>query len=216
MNMPKRSIRVQRKKPSFKEQIAAAQAVQAAEDQALADELIGEFEPSKPSVSSRPAMRESMREEDPRARAARRAQELRDHGSVFEESNDKFFVDASIIPAGWAYEWKRHLVAGAQDPTYEVTLARTGWEPVAASRHPEMMPQGWTSFIEREGMILMERPLEINDEAKARDLRTARNQVRQKEDQLYATETGQFERNNKDQTLVKIGRSYEHIPIPKD
>jgi hypothetical protein len=61
----------------------------------------------------------------------------------------------------------------------------------------------------------MERPAEISDEARAIELRKARNQVRQKEAQLNSAEGGQFERSNKDQSLVKVRKSYDSIPIPQ-
>ena len=155
------------------------------------------------------------REEDPRTRAARRAAELREHLGDSDEGTDDFYINPSDIPAGWAYEWKRRTVMGAEDPAYQVSLARAGWEPVPASRHPEYMPTDWAhQTIERKGMVLMERPLEINEEAHARELRKARNQVRHKENQLNSAEAGQFERANKDQSLVKVRKSYESIPIP--
>lgn len=165
---------------------------------------------------TRPSMRPSMREEDPRTRAARRAAELRDHrNGDMEDGVDEFYIDPSDIPEGWAYEWKRKTVLGAEDPAYQVALARAGWEAVPTSRHPSYMPiSGDYPFIERKGMILMERPLEITEEARAVELRKARQQVRQKEAQLNSAEGGQFERSNKDQSLVKIKRSYESIPIP--
>jgi hypothetical protein len=155
-------------------------------------------------------------QEDPRARAARRAAELREHmGGFQDDGEDKFYINPRIIPDGWSYEWKRHLLLGKADPSYEVSLAHKGWEAVPRSRHPEMMPdsdRGET--IERDGQILMERPLEITNEAKARELAKARGQVREKEIQLGAAPAGQFERNNKTEPLVKINKSYEAIPIP--
>jgi hypothetical protein len=78
-----------------------------------------------------------------------------------------------------------------------------------------MPNQGNYPVIERKGMILMERPAEISDEARAIELRKARNQVRQKEAQLNSAEGGQFERSNKDQSLVKVRKSYDSIPIPQ-
>src|ERR1700677_337567 len=76
---------------------------------------------------------------DPMERARRRAAELREHGS-FDPGSDKFNFDLSIVPPGWSYEWKRQLVMGAPDPSYQVSLAQRGWEPVPAARPPEMMP----------------------------------------------------------------------------
>ena len=92
-----------------------------------------------------------------------------------------------------------------------------GWEPVPASRHPSMMPDsGGYNTIERKGMILMERPEEVTQEARIAEQRRARMQVRQKEEQLNSAPSGQFGRNNKDNSLVKVKKSYEAVPIPND
>lgn len=175
-------------------------------------DLLGQSEPRSTRGSKRPAMRE----EDPRARAARRAAELRNHLGDMDEGNDEFFINPEDVPDGWVYEWKRKTILGAEDPAYQVSLARAGWEPVPTSRHPSYMPDtGHYPVIERKGMILMERPAEIHEEARARDYRKATNQVRVKEGQLQAADAGHFERSNKDQSLVKVRKSYEAIPIPE-
>jgi hypothetical protein len=165
---------------------------------------------SPPPVAPKP------REEDPRARAARRAMELREQTSSDDDGADKFYVDPKIIPDGWSYEWKMFTVLGKENPSYQIAMAHKGWEAVPRSRHPHLMPinyQGET--IEREGMLLMERPLEITQEARARDQRIARAQVRGKEEQLGGAPAGTFERSNKDQSLVKVKKSFEHVPIPE-
>lgn len=156
------------------------------------------------------------REEDPRARAARRATELRDHmGGNMDDGVDKFYIDPRAIPDGWSYEWKTLAVLGKENPSYQVSLAHRGWEAVPRSRHPEMMPDNYRGeTIEREGMLLMERPKEITDEVKALDQRKAREQVRSKEQQLNGAPPGQFERGTHPATQVKVNKSYESIPIP--
>lgn len=154
-------------------------------------------------------------EEDPRVRAARRAAELRDHGSL-DEDEDKFKFDLSIIPDGWSYEWKMLEVLGKADPSYQVNIARKGWEAVPRSRHPEMMPDNYAgNTIVRDGMILCERPLEITEAARRREYQKARDQVRGKEEQLGASPPGTFERSNKDSPLAKVTKNYEAIPIPE-
>jgi hypothetical protein len=154
-------------------------------------------------------------EEDPRKRAAKRAAELREHGSL-DEGTDKFYIDPSIIPDGWSYEWRTHTILGKEDPSYEVNLARRGWEPVPRSRHPFLMPEGYTGeTILRDGQMLMERPAEITNEAKAREYRSARDQVRAKEEQLGAAPPGQFGRDNKGAPLANVKKSFESIPIPE-
>lgn len=167
-----------------------------------------------PQVPAKPT-----REEDPRARAARRAMELREQASSDDDGEvylGPFYIDPRIIPDGWSYEWKTYTVLGKENPSYQVSMAHKGWEAVPRSRHPHLMPhnhQGET--IEREGMMLMERPLEITQEAKARDLRVARAQVRGKEEQLGGSPPGTFERDNKGAPLVNVKKSFEHIPIPE-
>lgn len=210
-NAPKKRGRPPKLKQAVEESIQTTAALN--EQNAHATEEA--FEPVV-VAPARPEMRPTMREEDPRARAARRAAELRDHhNGDMDDGVDEFYIDPADIPEGWSYEWKRRTVLGAEDPAYQVALARAGWEPVPTSRHPSYMPMGGDyPFIERKGMILMERPMEITDDARNAELRKARMQVRQKEAQLNSAEGGQFERTNKDQSLVNVRKSYEAMPIP--
>lgn len=156
-------------------------------------------------------------EESSAARAARRALELREHrGGNMDDGVDKFYIDPRLIPDGWSYEWKRFTVLGKEDPSYQVSLADRGWEAVPRSRHPFMMPENYQGqTIEREGQVLMERPKEITDEVTAIERRKAREQVRSKEEQLAGAEPGQFQRDNKGDSLVSVKKSYESIPIPE-
>lgn len=166
---------------------------------------------------SRRELRPEVREEDPRARAARRAAEIRNHLSDGDEGVDEYYIDPNIIPPGWDYEWKRRTVWNEENASYQVQLQLKGWEPVPVSRHPQYMPDGTrSSVIERKGMVLMERPKEITEAARQAEYRKARMQVRAKEEQLNSAPSGTFDRANKDSTLVKVGRSYEPIPIPGD
>jgi hypothetical protein len=166
-------------------------------------------------VSSQPPMRPTMRAEDPREAAARRAAQIRGHIGDLDEGTDEF--SAPTAPDGWTYEWKRKTVMGQEDPAYQVALARSGWENVPTSYHPEMMPgQGNHPTIERKGMSLMMRPASISDEIRDIEYRKARNQVRVKEQQLNNAPDGTFERSNKNDGLTKIKKSYESIPVPRD
>ncbi len=165
---------------------------------------------------ARPEIRpEPTREEDPRERAARRAAQIRGHIGDLDEGMDDFAAPSA--PPGWTYEWKRKLVLGQEDPAHMVELVRMGWEPVPASRHPEMMPGNWSAnTIERKGMILMERPSELVDEAKEIERRKALGQVRAKEAQLAGQPEGGLGTRDHDQVKPKIKKSYEAMPIPKD
>lgn len=164
-------------------------------------------------------MRGAMREEDPRARAARRAAEIRGHRGPMDEGTDEFFIDPDMVPEGWTYEWKRKLLLGQEDPSHMVALYRDGWEPVPLHRdlkHKAMMPSNWDGeTIERKGMILMERPSELTQEAREANYMRARKQVRDKEAQLAGTPEGTMTRDHKDARPV-IKKSYEAMPIPKE
>lgn len=166
-------------------------------------------------ISDESEIRPPLREEDPRARAKQRAEELRGHLGEVVDGADDFYVSPDVIPDGWTYEWKRHTTYGAEDPTYQVALARSGWTAVPATRHPEMMPHNTESrTILRKGMILMECPKEIIDERKDAELRKARMQVRAKEQQIAGTPDGTMTRDHA-QARPQIKKSYEAIPIPE-
>lgn len=171
------------------------------------------------AAPERPALRSSPKDEDPRERARRRAEKIREHLGGLDEGTDEFYIPASIIPDGWTYEWKRHTIYNQEDPAYTVQLAREGWEAVPVDRdatHRAMMPANWTKgTIERKGMILMERPMDITEEMRSIELQRARNQVRVKEQQLAATPDGTLTRNDP-RVAPKIKKGYEAMPIPDD
>jgi hypothetical protein len=151
-----------------------------------------------------------MRDEDPRAAAAKRAAEIRGHLGSLDDGTDEFVAPSA--PDGWTYEWKRKTILGPEDPAHQVHLARTGWEPVETSRHPEMMPgQGSHPVIERKGMILMQRPSVITEEVRQIELSRARSQVRTKEEQLSGTPEGGLGHREHAQVRPKIGKSFEAI-----
>jgi len=165
----------------------------------------------------RPEMRTTPREEDPRTRAARKAAEICDHlGGDVSDGTDDFYIPAGYEPDGWQYEWKAESVLGLENAAYMVQLRRKGWDEVPRNRHPDMMPLSSKDVgIRRKGMLLMERPREINDESRNYELKKARQQVRQKEQQLNSAPDGQFGRDNKGDSMAKIKKSYEAIPIPE-
>jgi hypothetical protein len=165
---------------------------------------------------ARKDVREAVREEDPRERAAKRAEQIRQQrGDADMDAIDEFYIDPRSIPEGWSYEWKRHTFLGKEDPSYQVQVARGGWECVPASRHPEMMPAGNYTIIERKGQILMERPLILTSEARDVELRRARNQVRAKEAQLSATPDGTMTREH-DRVKPSVKKSFTPMAIPED
>ena len=175
--------------------------------------------PRKAPSDIRPAIHAEIREESPTQRAAKRVAEIRAHRQGLDLENvDQYFIDPRIVPEGWSYEWKRKSIYNQEDPSYQVKLADGGWTPVPAnrdSRHKALMPTGNYNTIERDGMILMERPKELTDEAKAIELRRARNQVRAKEQQLSTAPDGTLSRDDA-RVRPQVKKSYEAMPIPQE
>lgn len=169
-------------------------------------------------TTSRPDMRPPLRDDDPRAAAARREAEILGHLGNMNEGTDEFYFSPDQVPDGWTYEWKRRTIMGQEDPAYQVALARTGWEPVPSRRHPEMMPVNWKGdTIERKGMVLMQRPKAITERIEEMDRHRARNQIKAKEQQLNAAPPGTMEKEFSDpRARPVIKKSFEAIPIPKD
>jgi hypothetical protein len=147
--------------------------------------------------------------------AALRAEQIRarqrdNEGEITQY--DEFYLDPTLIPEGWDYNWKRYTVLGQKEDSYDVELAQNGWEPVDASRHPHMMPIGYKGPIIRKEMILMERPAEISSSAKQRELYEARKAFADKEKALGMAPQGHFDR---DQGRSGVRKSFEPMAIPK-
>lgn len=93
---------------------------------------------------------------------------------------DPYYIDPAIVEPGWTYEWKRHATLNQEDRGYQAQLGQMGWSPVPAERHPGMfMPLDETGPIRRNGMILMERPTVLTEEARAEQHARAVNRLRQ-------------------------------------
>lgn len=141
-----------------------------------------------------PNARPVMHSEEPRRDAAARAKEILEHLGNLGEGADKFYVDPSIIPDGWSYEWKEYTVAGKVDPSRQIELRRTGWESVPAERHRELMPEDTKErSVLREGLQLMERPVEVTAAVMGMDKVRAQTQMRDKKDQAERQSYGGFD-----------------------
>ena len=108
---------------------------------------------SAPEPVAKPS-RPPLRDDDPRARARARAEELRNHGAMEDHGSDEFYIPPEIVPDGWHYEWKTHSILNQEQGTYLMQLMREGWTPVPSSRHPEMMHKGAGSDPDRKSTRL--------------------------------------------------------------
>lgn len=117
-------------------------------------------------------------------------------------NEDAFFIPMDEIPEGSEYEWKRWSVSGQHDPFYIAQMREQGWEPVNPKRHPNWVPPGYTeSHIIKNGMILMERPKELSEEARREIRQLSRRQVKEAEQRLGKTGDNELQRSQP--TLVK-------------
>lgn len=117
---------------------------------------------------------------------ARETPAVPSHGRVrLRQSQDRYFIDPAIIPQGFVYQWKRYSVLGQEEPAHLAELARAGFEPVPADRHDGLfLPKGTTGPIIIGGMILMDRPVELEAEAQAEQRHLARAQVQGSKEQF--------------------------------
>lgn len=127
---------------------------------------------------------------------------------------DKFELPKDMIAdfaaRGMSVEWKRETTMGAEDPSYSVFLREQGWEPVESARYPKFVMAGQEGAIRRDGQVLMERPIELTQEAMAEDKAAAREAVAIKEQQLGQAGAGEFQRHRTDgSSTVQINRTIE-------
>lgn len=95
-------------------------------------------------------------------------------------STDPMEIHATDIPIGWKYQW--NTVSIYNEPQYgtQSDMDANGWRAVPASRHPGR----WVSADHGDasiiigGLRLEERPIELDNEAKAEELAKARAQMR--------------------------------------
>ena len=131
-------------------------------------------------------------------------------------NQDMFYIPVDEIPEGSSYEWKRHSVVGQEDPFYIAQLREQGWEPVDPKRHPNWLPPGYSMpAIIKHGMILMERPIELTNEARAESRQMANKQIREAEQRLGMTPKDTMTRDHdgaKPRIVKEIGRMTS-IPI---
>lgn len=112
-------------------------------------------------------------------RPAQRSQQRVPQRLILRTGSNRFDLDQTLVPQGMTYEWKRKTMFGQEDTENLITLEHNGWEPVPADRHPELMGRRAIAGQEicRGGLMLMERPEEITDEAREIDTFAARHQV---------------------------------------
>lgn len=112
-------------------------------------------------------------------RAPQRSEQRVHQRITLRTGSNRFEFDRDLIPHGMTYEWKRASVFGQEDQENLINCEQNGWLPVPAERHPELSGRRAVAGteIKRGGLMLMERPDEITEEAREMDTFAARHQV---------------------------------------
>lgn len=146
---------------------------------------------------SRAGARLGIREEAPHAPARqpsrRNAEVTGRNGEVLTRKRtavgDPFHIPAELVEPGWEMQWIAHSVVGNTEVVMDqnLNMLENGWRPVPASRFPgRYMPTGTSpgAHIIRGGQGLYERPKALCEEARAEDVRLARQLVSDRNDSL--------------------------------
>ncbi len=122
---------------------------------------------------------------------------------------DKYYIPREIIPEGWDYQWNRKSVYNQIDTSELILMSENGWRPVPAERHPGMfMPVGAKGEIERDGLVLMERPMALTLEARAEEKLKADGLIRAQSELLGQRLPDSFNNQHPGVRPV-INRTYE-------
>lgn len=131
-------------------------------------------------------------------------------------NDNPYDIPLDEIPEGLSYEWKRYAVAGQVDPFYIAQMREQGWEPVPPSRHPNWVPPGYNEpHIVKGGMILMDRPEELTDEARRELRQLSKQQVREAEQRLGMTPKGELTRDH-ERVRPQVVKEYMRPVVVED
>lgn len=138
-------------------------------------------------------------------------------------NTDPFHIDPAEIPHGSSWEWKRFSSLGAEDHEHGQLMKEMGWLPVTwamrwdAKRPPGLTEIGLQEPCKRKGMILMERPLELTQEAILEDHDRADGQVADKLRELGQAPAETMPRAHPHlQNKVKRDYAPAGMPVPSD
>lgn len=87
---------------------------------------------------------------------------------------NEFDIPAHLRDPEWDLHWGRSSVHGKTDPANMNALYDNGWRPADPKNYPGIMPDmAGKGSIERDGQILMERPMQLSRQSIAEDYEEA-------------------------------------------
>lgn len=91
-------------------------------------------------------------------------------------SDDQFEIPSHLREDGWSYQWNRMSCRGQIDGPEISRMMENGWRFVPPHRLGGFFAKSDSEYVERDGLVLMERPQVLTDEAKADAQRAADDQ----------------------------------------
>jgi hypothetical protein len=88
-------------------------------------------------------------------------------------SDDQFEIPHHLKEAGWSYQWNRMSCRGQVDGPEISRMLDNGWRFVPPDRFGGLYATQDAEYIERDGLVLMERPQTLTDEALSEAQRAA-------------------------------------------
>lgn len=132
-------------------------------------------------------------------------------------NDDPYYIDPNTeVPDGMSWQWIAKAVIGKDDGMFRKhfnDMQRQGWRPVDGASIPRF---GVTSGeVELGGLVLMERPIEMTQEAVEEDYDKARSQLVGQLSKLDDVPAGTLPRDNRGHRMSSVKRD-EAIPVPAD
>jgi len=127
-----------------------------------------------------------------------------------------FHVPDNLKDKDWDYQWVRSSCYGKEDPANLFTHQENGWRPVPADREGFAGRFGEstnTNAIEREGLILMERPMELSNQARHEDYAAAVTQRKQQVDDFAMNDLPSGFDKGYAQAEKRVKRTIEPGPV---
>ena len=177
----------------------------------------------RPAKGDRKPMREPQRQE------LRAGQVLGRDGEVLSRRRSTGFSNPFDVPAhlredGWDYQWVRTSCHGKPDPANMSDHHENGWRPVADAKTLAHYGVSDAKHIERDGLVLCERRVELTEQALAEDRRNALELRRTQAEQFGARdlpdgfEDGRKSGDGRFDASKKVKRTLEGAPaslLPK-
>lgn len=134
--------------------------------------------PLPPGFSAPPVMNRTPMRPD-RGEARGRDGQILTRNNRTNDVADQFDVPVHMRERGWDLQWVRQTCYGKDDPQNVQNHYENGWRPVPSSRWPGYFhPKEYAGPVNREGLMLMERPMTLTTQAVNDGIDAAKRQRR--------------------------------------